>query len=211
MNLFSCVKTRLFCFMVFVAFVDTVTDSDDSVTVMHQGGDTTTRQRILDATLEALARSGPRKLSMSEVAAIAEVSRPTLYRWFPSKEALLDGFSRHELERFDLGLADAIAGLDGADRLDAVLAFVVEFQRRSSLRRVVAVEPEYVIHELSRLLPTIRERLAPSFPGTDGEVVAATVARVALSHAIVPEDDPELFLAELRNAARRPIPRRKAS
>ena len=178
---------------------------------MHQGGDTTTRQRILDATLEALARSGPRKLSMSEVAAIAEVSRPTLYRWFPSKEALLDGFSRHELERFDVGLADAIAGLDGADRLDAVLAFVVEFQRRSSLRRVVAIEPEYVIHELSRLLPTIRERLAPSFPGTDGEVVAATVARVALSHAIVPEDDPELFLAELRNAARRPIPRRKAS
>lgn len=211
MNLFSCVKTRLFYFMVCVAFVDTVTDPDDSVTVMHQGGDTTTRQRILDATLEALARSGPRKLSMSEVAAIAEVSRPTLYRWFPSKEALLDGFSRHELERFDVGLADAIAGLDGADRLDAVLAFVVEFQRRSSLRRVVAVEPEYVIHELSRLLPTIRERLAPSFPGTDGEVVAATVARVALSHAIVPEDDPELFLAELRNAARRPIPRRKAS
>ncbi len=169
---------------------------------MEAGNDAGTRERILDATLEALARSGPRKVSMSEVAAIAEVSRPTLYRWFPSKEALLDAFSRHELERFDDGLSAATAGLDGAARVDAVLAFVVEYQSRSSLRRIVEVEPAHVIHELARLLPTIRERLAPLFVGADGSVVAATVARVALSHALVPEDDPALFLAELRNAAR---------
>ncbi|MCB1004277.1 MAG: helix-turn-helix transcriptional regulator, partial [Acidimicrobiales bacterium] len=38
----------------------------------------TTTERILDATLEVLARSGPRKLSLSDVATTAGVSRPTL-------------------------------------------------------------------------------------------------------------------------------------
>ena len=52
----------------------------------------TTRERILDATLGVLARSGPRKLTLSAVATAAGVSRPTLYRCFPSKKKLLDAF-----------------------------------------------------------------------------------------------------------------------
>ena len=54
------------------------------------GDDTSTRRRILAATTEVLARNGQdTKLSLSEVAAQAGVSRPTLYRWFASKEELL--------------------------------------------------------------------------------------------------------------------------
>ena len=52
--------------------------------------DTSTRHRILVATAEVLARSGQTKLSLSEVALQAGVSRPTLYRWFASKGELLD-------------------------------------------------------------------------------------------------------------------------
>ena len=44
--------------------------------------DTSTRHRILVATAEVLGRSGQTKLSLSEVALQAGVSRPTLYRWF---------------------------------------------------------------------------------------------------------------------------------
>ena len=54
--------------------------------------DTSTRHRILVATAEVLGRSGQTKLSLSEVALQAGVSRPTLYRWFASKEELLDAF-----------------------------------------------------------------------------------------------------------------------
>ena len=61
----------------------------------------TTRERILEATLDVLARSGPRKLSLSDVAEAAGVSRPTLYRWFPSKEELLDAFGRYEQRKYD--------------------------------------------------------------------------------------------------------------
>ena len=59
-------------------------DSDDTT------DDTSTRNRILAATAEVLGRSGQTKLSLSEVALQAGVSRPTLYRWFADKQALLE-------------------------------------------------------------------------------------------------------------------------
>jgi len=161
----------------------------------------TTRERILEATLEVLARSGPRKLSLSAVAAVAGVSRPTLYRWFPSKKVLLDAFGRYEQRKYDDGIADAVAGLEGEAGLETVLRFIVEFQHSYSLRRLVDVEPEHVVYQMTRVLPIMRDRLLPHFPGPEGFIVASVVTRIALSHALIPDDDPELFYAELRHAA----------
>ena len=75
-----------------------------------------------------LSRSGHRNLQLSEVAAEASVSRPTLYRYFGSEEGLLEAFALYEQDNFDAGIAAAIAGLRGPDRLDAALQFIVEFQ-----------------------------------------------------------------------------------
>ena len=161
----------------------------------------TTSERILDASLEVLARSGARRLSLSDVAATAGVSRPTLYRWFPSKEALLEAFGRYEQQRYDAGIAQAVAGLEGDARLEAVLRFIVKFQHSYSLRRIVDVEPEHVVHQMTRVMPIMRDRLLAHFPGPNGRVIATVVTRIALSHALIPDDDPELFYAELRHAA----------
>ena len=168
---------------------------------MAEPGVLTTRERILDATLEVLARSGPRKLSLSKVAAAAGVSRPTLYRWFPSKEALLDAFGRYEQRKYDDGIADAVARLEGEARLETVLRFIVEFQHSYSLRRVVDVEPDFVVRQMTRVLPVMRDRLLIHFPGPKGFTIASIVTRIALSHALIPDDDPELFYAELCHAA----------
>lgn len=165
------------------------------------GAQPTTSERILEATLEELARAGPRKLSLSAVAATAGVSRPTLYHWFPSKEVLLDAFGRYEQHKYDEGVAAAIAGLDGDERLDALLRHIVEFQQTYSLRRVVDVEPEHVVHQMARVLPIMRERLLANFTGPDRVTVASVVTRIALSHALIPDEDPGLFYAELRHAA----------
>ena len=77
-------------------------------------GEQSTRRRILAATFVVLSRDGRRKLQLSDVAAEANVSRPTLYRYFGSKDGLLEAFGLYEQDNFDSGIAAAMAGLSGA-------------------------------------------------------------------------------------------------
>ena len=71
--------------------------------------DQSTRERILAATAEVLGRNGMTKLSLSEVALQAGVSRPTLYRWFASKRELLDAFVVWERQYYERAVARATA------------------------------------------------------------------------------------------------------
>lgn len=168
--------------------------------ILEGGDDTSTRTRILAATNEVLARSGRSKLSLSEVAVQAVVSRPTLYRWFASKGELLAAFGRYESEMFDSGTDRATAGLRGNEKLDAALRFIVSYQRSYSGVRLVDVEPEVVIAQLTHLIPQMRGRLEKLLTGPNAKVKAATAVRVAVSHYIVRSDDDDQFLAQLRHA-----------
>ena len=162
--------------------------------------DTSTRQRILAATAEVLGRNGKTKLSLSDVATQAGVSRPTLYRWFASKEELLSAFSRYERHVFESGLVRAATGLKGTDKLDAALRFIVEYQHSYSGVRMVDIEPEHTIAQFSRVIPEMRDGLQRLLPGPNAAVKAATVIRIAISHYIVRSDDADQFLAQLRHA-----------
>ncbi|BDX33107.1 TetR family transcriptional regulator [Mycobacterium antarcticum] len=164
------------------------------------GEDTSTRTRILAATREVLGSSGQTKLSLSEVALQAGVSRPTLYRWFASKEELLTAFGVYERDLFDSGINTATAGLRGNEKLDAALRFIVDYQQSYSGVRLVDIEPEVVIAELSRIIPLMRTRLVKLLSGPNAAVKAATAVRVAVCHYIVRSDDDDQFLAQLRHA-----------
>ena len=163
-------------------------------------GKNSTRQRILAATAEVLGRNGMTKLSLSEVSLQAGVSRPTLYRWFASKKDLLDAFVVWERQLYERAVADATASLPAAERLDAALRVIVEYQRSYPGLRMVDVEPEYVIQRLSKILPLMRQRLERLVPGPDEQLAAATAVRVAISHYLVGSDDANGFLAQLRQA-----------
>jgi AcrR family transcriptional regulator len=151
--------------------------------------ETSSRNRILKATAEVLARNGQTKLSLSEVALQAGVSRPTLYRWFASKEELLRAFSVYERHMFDSGIG-----------LDAALRFIVSYQQSYSGVRLIDIEPEVVITQLSTILPVMRARLERLLTGPNAALKAATAIRVAVSHYVVRSDDAEQFLAQLRHA-----------
>jgi AcrR family transcriptional regulator len=161
--------------------------------------DTSTQQRILAATAEVLGRNGKRKLSLSDVAVQAGVSRPTLYRWFASKEDLLSAFSKYERQTFESGMGRATAGLKGADKLDAALRFIVEYQHSYTGVRMVDIEPEHVI-KFSNVIPQMRDGLQRLIPGPNAAVKAATAIRVAFSHYMIRSDDADEFLAQLRHA-----------
>ena len=162
--------------------------------------DTSTRHRILVATAEVLARSGQTKLSLSEVALQAGVSRPTLYRWFASKQELLDAFGIYEREMFDNGISQG----DGGPARHR------ETGRRAAVhRRVPAVvlrcaTGRHRTRGRHRAAGTNRAGHAgapgEAVAGPNGAVKAATAIRVAVSHYIVRSDDDDQFLAQLRHA-----------
>jgi AcrR family transcriptional regulator len=162
--------------------------------------DTSTRERILAATAEVLSRNGTTKLSFSEVALQAGVSRQTLYRWFASKEDLLDAFGEWERQMYSRGMARATAGLLGTERLDAALLFIVAYQQSYPGVRMVDIEPGHVIGQLSNVIPVMRERLERLMSGPDSAIAAATAIRVAVSHYLVRSNDAEQFLPQLRHA-----------
>ena len=147
-----------------------------------------------------LARQGQTKLSLSEVAAQAGVSRPTLYRWFASKEALLESFGRYERDMFVDGMNAATEGLRGNEKLDAALQFIVKYQQTYSGVRVIDVEPETVLAQLPNVVPIMRNRLQKLMSGPNAELKAATAARIAVSHYLVRSDDTDQLLAQLRHA-----------
>ena len=67
-----------------------------------------TEERILSATLQLVGRRGMKRLGMQEVSEAAGVSRGTLYRYFPSKECLLDAVADFDERVFNQGLAAAV-------------------------------------------------------------------------------------------------------
>lgn len=178
---------------------------------MSVDAEQSTRRRILAATFVVLSRCGHRHLQLSEVAAEAGVSRPTLYRHFGSKEGLLDAFGLYEQDNFDAGLAGAMAGLRGAERLDAALRFIVDFQHGYSVSTMVDIEPEHVLAQTKRLLPLLQERVSRIIPGEHADLAAAAVVRIAVSHFLLGAGDPDQYLAELRHAAGLPQRRRRTA
>lgn len=164
--------------------------------------DTSTRQRILAATAEVMGRNGMTKLSLSEVAVEAGVSRPTLYRWFASKKDLLDAYVVWERSLYERAIAKATAGLPSGEKLDAVLGVIAAGQQSYPGLRMVDIEPAQVIKRLSRVIPPMRAGLERLIPGPDGSEAAGTIVRVAISHYLVRSDDADEFLAQLRHAGR---------
>ena len=76
-----------------------------------------TAAAILDAAAHALSAHGS-STNMADVAAAAGVSRATLYRYYPDREALLDALASHALADAAARLADA--GLERAPVDEAI-------------------------------------------------------------------------------------------
>ncbi len=167
--------------------------------------------RILDAAGRLVLSVGARKLSLSDVATLAGVSRPTIYRYFASKEDLIDALGRQVVRRFDAAMQRAMCGVTGLTRWEAAVDVVVTFLEDQPPGRQLDLDPGFAHEQMAQALPMISERLmvvlqqcaredgfdaAPSARG-----LAGAVARVALSHYIFPDTDPTAGHRQIRAAA----------
>lgn len=79
--------------------------------------------KILAAAFELVRQHGFRKVTMSDIAEAAGMSRPTLYAAFSNKEAILAGIALRQRTRGDVEIA---ARLPRARTLEARLAIVFD-------------------------------------------------------------------------------------
>ena len=161
------------------------------------------RERILRATFKVLCRHGYGKLSLSDVAAQAGISRPTLYKFFSSKDDLLSAFSVFELGLLREDLDRAIEGRTGRTRVDALLHFLVDFYGSYQMRGLIEIEPGLVLDQMARALPELVALVAPLLKGqvADPEAVAMALVRLAVCHYLVPGYDEDRLLDQLRLAS----------
>jgi TetR/AcrR family transcriptional regulator, repressor for uid operon len=167
--------------------------------------------RILDAAGRLVLSMGARKLSLSDVATLAGVSRPTIYRYFVSKEDLIDSLGAQVRRRFDAAMERAMSGVTGLARWEAAVDVVVTFVEDQPPGRQLDLDPGFAHGQMARALPMITEKLMVVLQqcvredGLDSPLsnrdLAGAVARVALSHYIFPGADPAAGCREIRAAA----------
>jgi AcrR family transcriptional regulator len=107
--------------------------------------------RILDATLEQAELVGIRRMTMEDVARRSGVGRATLYRRFPTKDALIDALVLAEARRYLDGSAQARSRADTLeDRLVYGTVFTVTFLREHTLlKKLLRTEPETILPSLT--------------------------------------------------------------
>jgi AcrR family transcriptional regulator len=173
-----------------------------------------TVESILEAARTAIAERGPGKLTLSAVANAAGISRPTLYRWFSTKDDLLAALTIYEEERFDVGLQLVIdTNRAPKRRLEAALRYLVNYLDESMMPDPIGVDPEYALKSLAMSLGPHIEILARllgdallEVPAVRSGVLTSEQAaemflRMAYSHYLVPHPDSDLLLAMMRDFA----------
>ncbi|WP_231989680.1 TetR/AcrR family transcriptional regulator [Mycobacterium sp. 852002-51057_SCH5723018] len=167
--------------------------------------------RILDAAQRLVFRTGARKLSLSDVATLARVSRPTIYRYFASKEELIDALGKRERRRFDAALDNAMSGVVGVARLEAAVDVIATFVEAQPPRWLLDLEPGFAHEQMAQALPMLAEGLTGVLrrcaregafaAAVDPRDLAGAIARTALSHYIFPDADRAAARREIRAAA----------
>lgn len=118
-------------------------------------------ERLLDAAASVFAELGIEQTRMGHVAERAGYARASLYRHFPTKDALVTAFAQRELERATQNVEDRVKGQRVlGDRLVEAMALGIELMRETpAIRPFLAPETHGVTLSLSVRTPELGARL----------------------------------------------------
>lgn len=104
-----------------------------------------TIQKILQTSLRRVIEQGESGISMTEIAKELGLSRPTLYRYFPTREALLKGVFESVLDDFEQGLRQAIkSNPDPKQRVEVIADFITTRMQDGGVQ-LFELEPKLII------------------------------------------------------------------
>ena len=155
------------------------------------------REAILDAAMACLVRGGLKSdRLLSAIAREAEISRPTLYRYFDSFEAVRDALTERELTQL---VADLVPLADDltwdVESFGGLIGYIVTFVRNHPLFSAApmydngALAPQFASqaflplrYAMSVLKPRIEQRIADgAIPPIDVDFAADVFGRIVLS------------------------------
>ncbi len=176
------------------------------------------KTRILDAAERCFVRAGFHRTTMQDVAAEAGMSAGNLYRYFPSKDSVVEGLC--ERDRGDL--AADFAGFEGQDdfmstfvalgrkhfenepRDKAVLCLQIwaEAARSPVVAGFVSAFADDVVSRLTMLLLAARDagKIASTVdPGAVALLIATVADGLFVRRAVVPSFDPAREVPQVLN------------
>jgi AcrR family transcriptional regulator len=158
-----------------------------------------TIRRILVGAIKGLSGQAAHKLSMSDIADMAGVSRGTLYRYFQTKTDVIRAANEYISTTFEHSVK-RVASMESTplDVLEAVLAYHFTYANAENYTRILEVEPALVVQffndHFERHKTAISTALEPTFAhldealGTkvDRDLVAEVLIRMEISTVLVP-------------------------
>jgi AcrR family transcriptional regulator len=153
---------------------------------------------ILDAAQQVFEQYGARRANVEDVARAAGISRSTLYRAYPNKEALLDAVLMRQLGEFLAELDRVASGLPPQEAVVECFARGMALTREIPLlARLVETEPEIitgagasshsslVLGTADQVARTLR-RSGATMPDDELHVVAELMLRLAYTYLLNP-------------------------
>lgn len=154
------------------------------------------RDEILDAARTVLEARGLQGLTMDEVARAVGLTKPALYYYFPSKDALLGELHHRSFAQMAQQLHDAVERTaSGPDALRALIrATVSQYAPRMDDFRLAFLQPQLAADAL-KATPDALARIRPlndlAFAGATARVKAGPAGRAKLNPRLL------AFLAHL--------------
>ena len=154
----------------------------------REGRSSRKRRAILDAAAGVFLRNGYVGTSMDEIAALAGVSKQTVYRHFADKEGLFTGLVLSTIDQVGLPFYEDLPALQDTDDLERDL--------RALARRLIRVVMQPRLLQLRRLViaeaarfPALGRRYHDRGPGRTAKALAASFERLA-GRGLLVLDDP---------------------
>lgn len=154
---------------------------------------------ILDAAQHVFEQYGARRANVEDVARAAGISRSTLYRAYPTKDALLDAVLNRQFERFLTELADVASGLPPREAVVECFTRGIALTREIPLlARLAQTEPETILGNghrshsariiaTSGFVATILRDAGATMPDDELQIVTELMLRVAYTYLLNPE------------------------
>jgi AcrR family transcriptional regulator len=160
------------------------------------------RDRILDAAIDVAIDHGIARLSVGDVARRAGLSRQTLYKYFPSKQALVAEVVLREADQIVRQVIEAAVPFDDPrDALEAGFRATLRLTREHPLLdRLVRTEPGSLLPLLTSaegpVMSAVRDAVEgivelkfPEISPYQRRRGADVIARLLVSYAVAPPED----------------------